>query len=81
MKAFLTEILAVDPLKPCSMPVRWGGPTIFAKDWEEAEAHCRENMGYLRVIGCREIDEESYPLPEALQDPLAILKRGIINPN
>ncbi len=48
-KIFLTQLRAIDPGD--GLLKTWAGPEIPAASWEEAEQYCRENMGFLSVIG------------------------------
>lgn len=46
---FLTELRAFDPLT--NEMKLWGGDNVEADSFEEAEKWCKENKGYLKVIG------------------------------
>ena len=51
---FTTEIWAVDPRAnpEYACPIKWAGPIIEARSWEEAEEILQINgMGYARVTG------------------------------
>lgn len=58
LKTFVTEVRAFDPLTN-EMKI-WEGDRIEASSFEEAEAWCKNNRGYLKVIGefIEEIDYE-----------------------
>lgn len=46
---YLTQVRAFDPLTN-EMKI-WEGDRIEAGSFEEAEKYCRENKGYLEVVG------------------------------
>lgn len=52
MFIFCTEIQAIDPLT--GEMKEWCGPNIQAISWQMAEQHCREKLGYCKVVGILE---------------------------
>lgn len=57
MSTYVTEIKALDPVT--RELKTWAGDYVEAESFEEAENWCKNNKGYLKVIGelIKEIDE------------------------
>lgn len=49
LKTFLTQIRAIDPQD--GQMKTWAGPEIRAGCFASARDFCRQNMGYLEIIG------------------------------